>query len=228
MTDHKINFKELKARLSWDVVLGKYGGKLRRINQEQRRGDCPFPFHGKSTDTFTVKDDPLVFSCQSDSCFKAKSKHGKKGGDILDFVMAMEGLGSLKEAAEFLDRTFPVSIDNRLSIEEEPELEIVDDVPDVCPPKMELVVVVQSPWSVMRLAEAGIPAIAFGVNDAPAYVAQLIGIPKVVVMFDPDERSAQAAEKLVLLLSEYTFVRRVIPARAPYELEPSILRSYVP
>lgn len=211
------------------MVLGKYGAKLTRENQVMSRGDCPLPFHGKGKDTFTVKHDPLVFSCQSDSCYKAKSKHGKKGGDILDFVIAMEGLTSLKEAGERLSQWFPVE----RGVAEcppplpEPELEVVEEVPVVLP-KLELVVVVQSPWSVMRLAEAGIPAMAFVGNDAsPENLACLIRFPKVVVMLDPDERGMAAAEKLVLVLSEYTFVRRVTPSRAPHELPADHLRSLV-
>lgn len=92
-----VSFKEIKADVAIEDVLGRYGVRVRRISGELR-GPCPLPTHTsrRSRDSFSVSPARNVWSCRSQSCMQARG--GKAGGNILDFVAVMEGC-SVREAA---------------------------------------------------------------------------------------------------------------------------------
>jgi DNA primase len=83
-----------------EAVLGHYGVKVRRVNASYLRGKCPLPNHraagGKEKESFGVQLSKNVWACQSRSC--VESRQGSKGGNVLDFVAAMEGC-SVRDAA---------------------------------------------------------------------------------------------------------------------------------
>src|SRR5437868_12384300 len=85
LADNFIDFKMVKARVSMEAVLGHYGIKLRKVNHTSLRGACPLPTHSseKSKESFGVHTTKKLWACQSTSC--AATRHGKKGGNILDF-----------------------------------------------------------------------------------------------------------------------------------------------
>ena len=56
-TDFKIDWKEVKATVSMEMVLDRYGLKLRRVNATALRGKCPLPTHSAdstSPESFNV------------------------------------------------------------------------------------------------------------------------------------------------------------------------------
>jgi DNA primase len=105
LSDTFVDFREIKQRVSIEDVLGHYGIRLRRVNQNSLRGKCPLPTHSsaKSAESFSAHTGKNIFACQSDSC--ASARQGKKGGNILDFVALMENC-SIRDAAVKLNRQF--------------------------------------------------------------------------------------------------------------------------
>jgi DNA primase len=83
------------------MVIAHYGIPLRKAGTATLRGKCPLPTHGseRSKDSFTAALDKGVggaWACQSNSCTAARG--GRRGGNALDFVAAMERC-SVREAA---------------------------------------------------------------------------------------------------------------------------------
>lgn len=91
-----------------EMILNRYGIKLRRVNQFYFRGTCPLPSHSSaaSDESFGVHTGKNAWACQSQSCITARN--GKRGGNILDFVSIQEQC-SLRDAAIKLATWFNVS-----------------------------------------------------------------------------------------------------------------------
>jgi DNA primase len=108
LSDTFVDFKEIKERVSIEAMLGHYNVRLRRVNQESMRGNCPLPMHSseKSKETFIIQTVKNIWTCQSSSCVDGRS--GKKGGNILDFVALMENC-SIRDAAVKLRDWFLVT-----------------------------------------------------------------------------------------------------------------------
>jgi DNA primase len=92
------------------MVLDRYGFRLRRAGPGSLRGKCPLPTHSskESKESFMAtlnKGAGGAWSCHSQSC--AAARGGKKGGNALDLVAAMEGC-SVREAALKLQHWFSV------------------------------------------------------------------------------------------------------------------------
>jgi DNA primase len=106
-----VDFKEIKDRVSIEALLGYYNIKLRRVNQQSMRGNCPLPMHSseKSKESFIIQTGKNIWTCQSSSCVAGRS--GKKGGNILDFVALMENC-SIRDAAVKLRDWFLVTKHN--------------------------------------------------------------------------------------------------------------------
>src|SRR2546422_9079188 len=107
-----IDFKMIKQSVTFEEVLRHYDIRLRQANQFSLRGKCPLPTHSsdKSNGSFGVHLGKNIWSCQSASC--ADARDGKKGGNVIDFVAAMEKT-SILEAANKLQKWFlsnPASI----------------------------------------------------------------------------------------------------------------------
>jgi len=81
-----------------EMVLAHYGIALRWVFAGRLRGRCPLPMHlsKESTQSFAVDTNKNAWACQSNSCVEARS--GRIGGNVLDFVAAMENC-SIREAA---------------------------------------------------------------------------------------------------------------------------------
>src|ERR1700693_1360507 len=95
-----VSFDEIKKTVSLQMVIDHYGIPLRRIGPNTLRGKCPLPTHGSktSTESFTAtlsKGVGGAWACQSQSCIKTR---GRVGGNVLDFVAAMENC-SIRDAA---------------------------------------------------------------------------------------------------------------------------------
>ena len=90
-----------------EMVLAHYNVRVRKVNQSYLRGKCPLPSHTskESGDSFGVHAEKNVWACQSDSCVKAR--RGRKGGNVLDLVAAMEDC-SIRDAAAKLQNWFHV------------------------------------------------------------------------------------------------------------------------
>ena len=100
-----LDFKAIKARASISSILGRYGVKLNRVNQTTLKGNCPLPSHSssKSKNTFYASEAKSAWYCHSDSC----KKNGRRaGGNVIDFVAAMENL-SIYSAAIRIAEMFP-------------------------------------------------------------------------------------------------------------------------
>src|SRR5437588_345813 len=101
MENEWVSFDEVKKAVTLEAALSRYGIQLKRLNATTLRGRCPLPTHTseKSRESFTVtlnKGISGVWACQSNSCVAARAGH--KGGNVLDFVAAMESC-SVREAA---------------------------------------------------------------------------------------------------------------------------------
>lgn len=92
-----VDFKIVKAEVSAEAVASRYGVALRRTNGSHERGKCPLPTHpaGDDAKSFSINVTKQVWICHSTAC--AKSRRGKKGGDVIELVAVMESC-SLREA----------------------------------------------------------------------------------------------------------------------------------
>jgi len=99
-----LDFKAIKTRASISSILARYGVKLNQVNQTTFKGNCPLPSHSsKSKNTFYASETKSAWYCHSDSC----KKNGRRaGGNVIDFVAAMENL-SVYAAAARIDEMFP-------------------------------------------------------------------------------------------------------------------------
>jgi len=105
----RVSFDEIKKVVTLQMAIEHYGIQLRNVNATTLRGKCPLPSHGseKSKESFTVtltKGVGGAWACQSQSCIKAR---GRVGGNVLDFVAAMEKC-SVRDAAIKLQMWFLV------------------------------------------------------------------------------------------------------------------------
>lgn len=94
-----VDFKAVKAVVSMQAVLDRYGINWLRKSKDELRGRCPI-HQGEGTDTFHVSLSKNAFHCFS--C--------KKRGNVLDFVAAMEGCG-VRDAAVKLAEWFDIASD---------------------------------------------------------------------------------------------------------------------
>src|ERR1700734_3993065 len=104
-----VSFDEIKKVVTLQMAIEHYGTQLRHVNATTLRGKCPLPSHGseKSNESFTAtltKGVGGAWACQSHSCIKAR---GRVGGNVLDFVAAMEQC-SVRDAAIKLQMWFLV------------------------------------------------------------------------------------------------------------------------
>ena len=102
-----VDFKVVKQGVSIEMALAYYGVMLRRIHTSYLRGRCPLPSHvSKSSSlSFIVNTEKNAWACHSDSC--VTSRDGRTGGNVLDFVAAMERC-SVRDAALKLQDWFGV------------------------------------------------------------------------------------------------------------------------
>ncbi len=102
-----VDFKVVKQVVSMEMALAAYGVRLHRVDAGYLRGRCPLPTHqsNKSSLSFGVSTDKNAWACHSDSCVAARS--GRIGGNVLDFVAAMESC-SIRDAALKLQEWFGI------------------------------------------------------------------------------------------------------------------------
>lgn len=93
-----VSFRTVKESVSMEMALASYGVRLNRLNESYYRGKCPLPAHrsGSSALSFVVNVDKNAWACHSASCSAARG--GRIGGNVIDFVAAMEGC-SVRDAA---------------------------------------------------------------------------------------------------------------------------------
>lgn len=95
--NYQIDFKELKSRVTMEMVLRHYG----IFDNLKSRGDnlvgtCPIHGSGSNPNQFSVNPAKNVWNCFGDC---------KAGGNVLDFVVKMEKV-SIKQAAQKLQEWF--------------------------------------------------------------------------------------------------------------------------
>jgi DNA primase len=105
-----VSFDEIKRTVTLAMVIERYGWKLRKGGVEILRGKCPLPSHSsqESKDSFIAtlnKGTGGAWSCHSNSC--AAARGGRRGGNVLDLVAAVENC-SVREAAIKLQTWFLV------------------------------------------------------------------------------------------------------------------------
>jgi len=107
-----VSYQEVKAAVSLEMVLRRYGVALRRVNKTYLRGKCPLPTHGPETskESFGAHTEKNAWACQSQSCLEARG--GRKGGNVLDFVALMDRC-TVRDAALKLQSWFLYSGDSR-------------------------------------------------------------------------------------------------------------------
>jgi hypothetical protein len=112
-----VDFKALKASVTVEAVAARYGVELRPVNASHKRGRCPLLTHpeGDGKETFSVNVEKRVWICHSAPC--AKGRKGRKGGDVIELVAAMEGC-SLRDAGLKLASWFPVAGQSSAQVEE--------------------------------------------------------------------------------------------------------------
>jgi hypothetical protein len=104
-----VDFKAIKQSVSMEMALAYYGVMLGRIRGPYLRGRCPLPVHASksSNQSFIANTEKNAWACHSDSCIA--SREGRRGGNVLDFVAAMEGC-SIRDAALKLQDWFDVTV----------------------------------------------------------------------------------------------------------------------
>ncbi len=97
-----IDLKAVKQSVSMDDLLSRYGVSLKKVNSVQLRGCCPLPTHTSKDSrwSFNVNTERNIWSCKSDSCV---SGSGRKGGNCLDFVAAMEKCSVVDAAKKIVE-----------------------------------------------------------------------------------------------------------------------------
>jgi DNA primase len=122
-----VSFEEIKKVVTLQMAIERYGIPLRKVNTNTLRGKCPLPAHGseKSNESFTAtltKGVGGAWACQSHSCIKSR---GRVGGNVLDFVAAMEQC-SVRDAAIKLQMWFlvPAAGKSHELVGKEPRAEI--------------------------------------------------------------------------------------------------------
>jgi DNA primase len=107
MTSAWVDYRGVKAAVSMEVALANYGIQLHRLDRDYLRGRCPLPSHTSkgSRHSFIVNAEKNAWACHSDSCVAARG--GRIGGNVLDFISAMENC-SIREAALKLQDWFMV------------------------------------------------------------------------------------------------------------------------
>src|SRR5580698_2864425 len=118
-----VSFDEIKKVVTLQMAIEHYGIQLRHVNPTTLRGKCPLLSHGseKSKESFTATLNKGVggaWACQSQSCIKSR---GRVGGNVLDFVAAMEQC-SVRDAAIKLQMWFlvPAAGNGSGSVSKEP------------------------------------------------------------------------------------------------------------
>jgi DNA primase len=108
MTSTWVDFKAVKHAVSMEMALAYYGVMLRRIHGPCLRGRCPLPSHASrsSAQSLIVDTGKNAWACYSASC--VTSRGGRTGGNVLDFVAAMERC-SVRDAALKLQEWFAVA-----------------------------------------------------------------------------------------------------------------------
>jgi DNA primase len=106
------SFDEIKRTVTLAMVIERYGWKLRKGGVEVLRGKCPLPSHSsqESKESFIAtlnKGTGGAWSCHSNSC--AAARGGRRGGNVLDLVAAVENC-SVREAAIKLQIWFLVPV----------------------------------------------------------------------------------------------------------------------
>jgi len=101
-----VDFKALKEVATVEAVAARYGVELRSVNASTKRAKCPLPTHpeGDEKETFSVNVEKRVWICHSAAC--AQGRKGKKGGDVIELVAAMERC-TLRDAGLKLASWFP-------------------------------------------------------------------------------------------------------------------------
>lgn len=107
-----LDFKQIKERVGMENLLQHYGilEKMKRKG-DQLTGFCPLPGHsgkGKNSPSFSVNTAKNAWQCFS--C--------DKGGNTFDFVMVMESLTEIREAAKQISEWF-----GNVGVVEKPERE---------------------------------------------------------------------------------------------------------
>jgi Toprim-like/DNA primase catalytic core, N-terminal domain len=108
MTSTWVDFKAVKHAVSMEMALAYYGVMLRCIHGPCLRGRCPLPSHASrsSAQSLIVDIEKNAWACHSGSC--VASRGGRTGGNVLDFVAAMERC-SVRDAALKLQEWFAVA-----------------------------------------------------------------------------------------------------------------------
>jgi DNA primase len=107
MTSTWVDFKAVKHAVSMEMALAHYGVMLRRIHGPCLRGRCPLPSHESrsSAQSLIVDIEKNAWACHSGSCVASR---GRTGGNVLDFVAAMERC-SVRDAALKLHEWFALA-----------------------------------------------------------------------------------------------------------------------
>ena len=103
------DYRAVKAAVSMEMALANYGVLLQHVGDGCLRGRCPLPTHSSvhSRMSFMVNTEKNAWVCHSDSC--AAGRGGQIGGNVLDFVAAMEKC-SIREAASRLQTWFTLPV----------------------------------------------------------------------------------------------------------------------
>jgi DNA primase len=98
-----VDFKEIKERITLEMVLNRYG-LLKNLKKSGKNhvGSCPI-HQGSNPRQFSVNLERNIFNCFG-NC--------KSGGNVLDFVAKMEKV-SAREAALLLQNWFPQALSNK-------------------------------------------------------------------------------------------------------------------
>ena len=105
-----VDYRAVKAAVSMEMAVASYGIHLHRLDRAYLRGRCPLPTHHSRTSlqSFIVNVEKNAWACHSESCVTQRG--GRIGGNVLDFIAAMERC-SVRDAALRLREWFALGAD---------------------------------------------------------------------------------------------------------------------
>lgn len=106
-----VDYRAVKASVSMEIALASYGIHLQRLDHDYLRGRCPLPTHNSKTSlqSFIVNIKKNAWACHSESCVALRGS--RIGGNVLDFIAAMESC-SVRDAALRLRDWFALTADH--------------------------------------------------------------------------------------------------------------------
>jgi DNA primase len=169
-----VNFRAVKNSVTMEQALARYSILLKAAGADIIRGRCPLPMHeSEAAFSFSVDTRRNIWACHSESC--VRSRGGRIGGNVLDFVASMERC-SIREAAVRLQDRHAI---NPLFVAATQTLRVSTGAPENEPLAFRLTELTERhPYLIARgVDEATAARFGMGYYGGPGFLSGRIAIP---------------------------------------------------